>query len=148
MRIQRLNHSTYQHQYHIVWGTRWRRKILQSYVKPELFYSFSQTIKKYPALFLCAANVDYDHVHIQIEIPPNITVADAVRALKAASSLHLRNKFKFIKEIYLEKDGIWSVGYFSSTIGLNEEQIRRYIDWQGKQDMPQPVSLFARAKKH
>jgi putative transposase len=116
-------------------------------VKPELLYSFNQTIKKYPALFLYIANVDLDHVHIQIEIPPNIAVSDAVRSLKAASSLHLRNKFKFIREIYLEKDGIWSAGYFSSTIGLNEAQIRRYIEWQGKHDLPQTISLFAQPRK-
>lgn len=148
MRIQHLNHSTYQHQYHIVWGTRWRRKILKNYVKPELLYSFGQTIKKYPALFLENANVNDDHVHIQIEIPPNIANSDAVGQLKAYSSHHLRTKFKFIKEIYLERDGIWSVGYFSSTVGLNEEQIRQYIDWQGKQEKPQTLNLFAHAKKH
>ena len=148
MRTQHLNHSTYQHQYHIVWGTRWRRKILKDYVKVELRYSFEETIKKYPTLFLCAANTNSDHVHIQIEIPPTIAVSDAVRTLKAASSLRLRKKFKFIRDLYLEKDGIWSVGYFSSTVGLNEGQIRRYIEWQGKQDLPQTLRIFAHAKKN
>ena len=148
MRTQHLNHSTYQHQYHIVWGTRWRRKILKDYVNVELQCSLDETIKKYPALFLCAANANSDHVHIQIEISPDIAVSDAVRTLKTASSLHLRKKFKFIRDLYLEKDGIWSAGYFSSTVGLNEGQIRRYIEWQGKQDMPQTLSIFAHTKKN
>lgn len=87
-------------------------------------------------------NTDEDHVHIQLEIPPNITVSDAVGKLKAYSSKHLRSKFKFIRDIYLEKDGIWSVGYFSSTIGINEMHIKRYIDWQGKKDKPQKSRLF------
>lgn len=81
-----------------------------------------------------------------VEIPPNITISDAVGKLKSYSSRHLRSKFKFIREIYLEKDGIWSAGYFSSTIGLNEEQIKRYIDWQGKQELPQTLNLFAQPK--
>jgi len=143
MRIQHLNHSTYQHQYHIVWTTRGRRNILQSYVKPELIYSLEGTVKEYPTLHLWSANTGQDHVHIQIEIPPNILVADAVGKLKADSSLHLRKKFKFIRDIYLEKDGIWSVGYFSSTIGLNEEQIRRYILWQDKREKVQTIDLFS-----
>jgi len=143
MRIQHLNHSTYQHQYHIVWTTRGRRNILQSYVKPELIYSLEGTVKEYPTLHLWSANTGQDHVHIQIEIPPNILVADAVGKLKADSSLHLRKKFKFIRDIYLEKDGIWSVGYFSSTIGLNEEQIRRYIFWQDKREKVQTIDLFS-----
>jgi len=44
--------------------------------------------------------------------------------------------------MYLEKDGIWGVGYFSSTVGLNEEQVRRYVDWQGKKEVPQTINLF------
>jgi len=142
MRIQHLNHSTYQHQYHVVWGTRGRRKILQKYVMPELKKSLYEVCKKYPTLWIENMNADQDHVHIQIEIPPNIAISDAVGKLKANSSRHLRTKFKFIREIYLEKDGIWSVGYFSSTVGLNEVRIRKYIEWQGKKDKPQRLRLF------
>ena len=142
MRIQHLNHSTYQHQYHIVWGTRGRRRILQAYVLPELKKSIHETCKKYPTLWVETLNTDQDHVHLQLGVPPNITVADAVGKLKAYSSRHLRAKFKFIRDIYLEKDGIWSVGYFSSTIGLNEAQIKRYIEWQGRKDRPQKLRLF------
>ena len=111
-------------------------------MKQELITSFYNTIKKYPTLYICAVNTDEDHVHLQIEIPPNISVSDAVRELKKNSSQYIQKKFKFIREIYLEKDGIWSVGYFSSTIGLNEEQIRRYIEWQGKKEKPQTTRLF------
>ena len=142
MRIRHLNHSTYQHQYHIVWGTKYRRKFLKPYVLKELKTALYATIKKYPTLWIENLNADQDHVHLQLEIPPNITVADAVGKLKADSSRRLRTKFKFIKEIYLEKDGIWSVGYFSSTVGLNEAQVKRYIDWQTKNDTPQSSRLF------
>ena len=142
MRIRHLNHSTYQHQYHIVWGTRARRKFLQPYVLPELKKALWATIKKYPTLWIESMNTDQDHVHVQIEIPSNIAVSDAVRVLKSESSKHLRKTFKFIRDIYLEKDGIWSVGYFSSTVGLNEAQIRKYIEWQGKKDVPRKLRLF------
>ena len=142
MRTRSLNHSIYKHQYHIVWVTKGRRKILQRYVVPELKHSLFEILKKYPTLFIVSLNTDQDHIHIQIEIPPNIAVSDAVCALKAGSSHHLRKKFKFIRDIYLEKDGIWSVGYFSSTIGLNEDQIKRYILWQGKKEKPRTTKLF------
>ena len=81
MRTQSLNHSTYELQYHIVWGTKYRRKWLKDYVKQELEQSLKATIKKYPTLHLVAMNTDEDHVHLQIEIPPNITIADAVRTV-------------------------------------------------------------------
>ncbi len=142
MRIRRLNHSTYQHQYHVVWGTKYRRKILKPYVLIELKKILYATVKKYPTLWIHTLNTDDDHVHLHLEVPPNITVADAVGKLKAASSRYLRSKLKFIREIYLEKDGIWSVGYFSSTIGLNEKHVKKYIEWQGRKDMPQKLRLF------
>ncbi len=142
MRTKKLNHSTYQLQYHIVWGTKYRYQWLKDYVKAELKASFNQTIKKYPTLFLLECNTDQDHVHLQLEIPPNIAISDAVSVLKSNSSLHLRKKFKFIKEMYLDKDGIWSVGYFVSSIGLNETQVKKYIAWQGKREKPQTTKLF------
>ena len=142
MRIRHLNHSTYQHQYHIVWCTKYRRKILKPYVLIELKKILYATVKKYPTLWIESLNTDDDHIHIQIEIPPNIAVSDAVSKLKSASSRFLRSKFKFIREIYLEKDGIWSVGYFSSTIGINEKLIKKYIDMQGRKDLPQKLRLF------
>ena len=78
-----------------------------------------------------------------MEIPPSISIADAVQKLKGISSLALRKQFKFIRDMYLEKDGIWSVGYFVSSIGLNETQIKRYIEWQDKKEKkPQTTRLF------
>lgn len=142
MRIQNLNHSTYQHQYHIVWGTKYRRKILKPYVLRELKRSLYATIKKYPTLWIGSMNTDEDHVHLQIEIPPNICIPDAVGKLKSHSSGHLRSTFKFIRDIYIEKDGIWSVGYFSSTVGLNEAQVKRYTEWQGKKDRNRTIRMF------
>lgn len=142
MRIQSLNHSCYQHQYHLVWGTKHRRHWLKEYVKEELITSFYDTIKKYPTLFILAINTNEDHVHLQIEIPPNIAVSDAVQKLKSNSSRHIQKHFRFIRDMYLDWDGIWSVGYFSSTVGLNEEQVRRYIEWQDEKEKPQTTKLF------
>ncbi len=77
MRIRVLNHSTYQHQYHIVWGTKYRLKFLKEYVKPELLAVFGRAMKKYPELQIIAINTDNDHLHLQIEIPPDISVSAA-----------------------------------------------------------------------
>ena len=143
MQTRSLNHSTYKLQYHIVWGTKYRRKWLKPYVKAALKKSLYATCKKYPTLFIQAVNTDEDHVHIQMEIPPNIAISDAVQKLKSLSSFAIRKEFKFIREMYLEKDGIWSVGYFVSSIGLNEGQIKKYIEWQDKKEgKPQTTKLF------
>ena len=142
MRTRSLNHSTYELQYHIVWGTKYRRRWLKEYVKVELLKSLKSTVQKYPGLHVVAVNTDEDHAHLQIEIPPTIAIADAVRAIKSESSRHLRKRFKFIDKIYLEKDGIWSVGYFVSSLGIDEERVRKYIEYQGKREVSRTARLF------
>jgi putative transposase len=142
MKTKHLNHSTYKLQYHIVWGTKYRRVWLKDYVKAVLKESFFEICKKYPTLFIHQINTDADHVHVQIEIPPQIAISDAVSQLKAYSSAAIRKKFKFIREMYLEKDGIWSVGYFVSSVGLNEATVKKYIEWQNRREMPRATKLF------
>jgi putative transposase len=70
-----------------------------------------------------------------IEIPPKYAISDVLRVLKSESSACIRSKFKFIDDIYKET-GIWGTGYFVSTVGLNEQQIRKYIERQNILDKP------------
>ena len=141
MRIQSLSHCKYQHEYHIVWGTKYRRKFLKSYTKQAFESSVFQIVSEHPELYVQAMNVDEDHVHLQIEIAPSVSVASAVQILKARSSFHLKQQFKFIREMYLD-GSIWSVGYYSSTIGLNENQVKKYIEEQGRRDFPTTQKSF------
>jgi putative transposase len=140
MRTQNLSHCVYQHQYHLVWGTKYRRKFLKEYVKADLTESFFGTVKRHPTLHIFTLNVDNDHLHLQIEIPPDMPVCEVVQLLKQNSSRALKKRFAFIRRMYIE-NSIWSVGYFSSTIGVNEEQIRRYIEYQGQKEKPEQIDL-------
>ncbi len=133
MRTRSLNHSRYQIEYHIVWGTLYRRKYIKEYAKQELRKYLYQATKRYPTLFIHSFNTNEDHVHLQIEIPPSLSIAAVVQRLKSESSAHLKRKFKFIREMYLD-GSIWSVGYFVSTVGLNEKMIKAYIANQGRKD--------------
>ena len=139
MRIRQLNHSVYQIQYHIVWGTKYRRKILKYYVRAELIKSLYRVQRIYPDWYFHKINTGDDHVHLLMEIPPKYPVSEVIQKLKAHSSAHLRKRFKFIDEIYT-RSGIWSVGYFVSTVGLNEENIKRYIELQSKYDTGVDIS--------
>lgn len=143
MRTRSLNHSVYEIQYHLVWGVKYRRKILKEYVTPELIKSIHKLQKTYPTWYIHKINTDKDHVHMLIEIPPNFSVTEVVQRIKIQTSKDLRTKFKYIDRIF-PKSGIWSVGYFVSTVGLNEEKIRKYIEYQGKIDLGSDASdLFS-----
>jgi|SRR5258708_338293 len=139
MRIRQLNHSVYQIQYHIVWGTKYRRKILKHYVRSELIKFLYEVQRQYPDLYFDNINTGDDHVHILMEIPPKYAVSEVVQKLKGHSAFYLRKRFKFMKELY-RRGGVWSDGYFVSSVGLNEDQIRKYIDRQNKDDRGRDIT--------
>ena len=79
-----------------------------------------------------------------MEFPPKYSISEVVQKIKVTTSRDLRNKFKFIDRIFSDKEGIWGIGYYVSTVGLNEEKIKQYIAHQGKQDVGEDASnLFS-----
>ncbi len=87
-------------------------------------------------------NTDSDHIHILLSIPPKISISDVVKMVKAKTGLRMRNKFPFLDKVYWAKSGIWSRGYFVSTVGISESTIRKYIEMQGKEDSGQALLEF------
>jgi transposase IS200 family protein len=60
-------------------------------------------------------------------------VSDIVGKIKANTSREMRKRFPWIKKIDW-RNGLWSVGFFSSTVGVNEDVIKRYVEFQEKVD--------------
>ena len=82
--------------------------------------------------------IDADHVHLHMVIPPKYSVSKVVETLKSVTSRRLKEKFPhFLKKVYWDGGGIWAQGFFVSTVGINEEIIRRYVRHQGQQDAGQ-----------
>jgi len=90
-------------------------------------------------------NVQPEHVHIVLWIPPNWSVSQAIGFLKGKTALRILDKFPVLRKRYWTKQ-FWSHGYCVSTIGLNEEMIQKYVKWQQKKDQkndnPDQQSLF------
>ena len=74
---------------------------------------------------------------MHLSIPLKIRVSDAVRTIKSISGRLMKRKFDYMRKAYWGSDGIWSDGYFVSTLGINEDVIKRYIERQGQEDMGQ-----------
>ena len=75
-----------------------------------------------------------DHVHLPMVIPPKYAVAEVVETLTKNTSRALCEKFHFLKKVYWDNRGMWSPGYFASTVGADEAIIRRYVEMQGQED--------------
>lgn len=87
-------------------------------------------------------NVQEDHLHMVMIIPPKYAVSDVVATMKSRTASYLRRKFKWLAEVYWKENVVWSPGYFVSTVGLDEEQIKEYVKWQGAQDSGQAKLAF------
>lgn len=71
-----------------------------------------------------------------------MSVGDVVRLVKTNTSRNIKEQFPSLKKWYWGTDGIWSDGYFVSTVGVNKEVIKRYIENQGELDTGQTATLF------
>jgi putative transposase len=78
-----------------------------------------------------------DHIDTIIIIPPKYSVSDVIGKIKGQSASKLRKKFEWLEKVYWKENIVWSPGYFVSTIGVNEEQIIKYVQWQESQDLGQ-----------
>ena len=90
-----------------------------------------------PEVVIHEVNTDVDHAHILVSIAPKLAVSQAVSFIKANTARDMRAQFPFLDKVYWGFDGIWSVGYFVSTVGVTEAIIRRYIEQQGREDSGQ-----------
>jgi len=130
--FRKLAHAVWECKYHFVWCPQYRFRIL----KGEIGKSTRDTIKglcEWRDLEIVEGNVQIDHVHLILWIPPKYSVSEAVGFLKGKSAIKIFDRHPELKKRYWGRH-FWARGYCVSTIGLNEEQIKKYVRWQLKKD--------------
>jgi putative transposase len=142
MEYKKQAHAVYYAQYHIVISTKYRRKVLKAGMGGYLKRKVLQVSKFQPEIEIIAVNTDVDHIHLLMSIPTKFSVSEVVKMIKAHTGTAMRRKFPFLDKVYWGVNGIWSIGYFVSTVGINEETIRRYVQKQGEEDSGQAKLKF------
>ncbi len=125
-------HSTHRLLYHLVWIPKYRKRLLDGAIAARLKQLFAQCadINGWEVHEL---NVQIDHVHMLVQIDPNIRLSKAVQYFKGGSSKMIRKEFPELEE-FLWGDSFWATGYFAETVGnVNEEIIKEYIRNQDQQ---------------
>jgi putative transposase len=135
---RRQTHAVYHTRYHLVFATKYRRKV---FAKPGMA-SYMKVIvatipRRHPEIEVYEVNTDKDHIHILVSIAPKMAISDAVRILKSNTGRMMVKKFPFIRQVYNGEMSLWSIGYFVSTVGVNERTIQAYIENQGREDSGQ-----------
>ena len=137
MKYRKQSNCVYKCEYHIVLATKYRRRIFNDGIFKYMLERLKELKEHYPELEILEIAHDSDHIHMLISIPPKMSVGKVVGIIKANTSRRLKEKFSFLKEVYWGTDGVWSDGYFVTTVGINERIIQKYIAMQGQEDSGQ-----------
>jgi putative transposase len=79
-------------------------------------------------------NVQKDHVHLVVMIPPKVAVSELMGRLKGQTSIKLFSKFRELKKKPYWGNHFWSKGYCVDTVGLDAEMIRKYVKYQEERE--------------
>jgi putative transposase len=121
----------------MVWIPRYRYKVLVKGVGEYMLKKMDEIRKIYPEIEYIQRNIQPDHVHLVLSFPPKYSIAKVVQIIKANTGKAMWEKFDFLRKRYYGRGGIWSAGYFVSTVGLDEKLIERYVRYQEKEDLGQ-----------
>ena len=138
MEIRVLNHSAYRTEYHIVWVTKYRHRVLNpANFKKRVEEVIKEIAGRIVGMEVVELNAQPEHVHMLAIIPPKYAIAKVVEIIKSRSAKVMRSEYAWFDKPYYDTPSFWSVGYFVSTIGINEEVIKHYVRYQNKQDSGQ-----------
>ena len=137
MEIRKQGHCAYKCEYHLVLVSKYRKEIFNEGSFGYFAKIMKQIGEKIPDVVVITMNHDKDHIHLHMSVPPKRRVSDVVKVIKSISGRLLKKKFEYMRKAYWGIDGIWSDGYFVSTVGIDEEVIKKYIRHQGEEDMGQ-----------
>lgn len=140
-RFQRLSHSIWCCEYHIVWVPKYRYRILTGLIREEL----CKTIQVYSGRLGCIVeelNIQIDHVHLLIKVPPKRSISELMGYLKGKTAIQIFRQFPDLKRKPYWGNHFWSRGYCVDTVGLNHEMIQKYVRFQEKEEIRQQGKLF------
>ena len=130
--FEKLAHAVWQCKYHIAFCPKYRFRILKGTVQ-ESVEEFIKQLCGWKKLEILEMNVQEEHVHLVLSIPPKHSVSEVIGFLKGKCAIKMFDRHIELKKRYWGRH-FWAKGYCVSTIGLDEEKIRKYVKWQRQKD--------------
>jgi len=121
------SHTVYKIEYHFVWVTKYRYKVLQGDVGQRVRELVRQACEAFEIRILKGV-ISKDHVHILVSAPPELAPSEIMRCIKGRTSSKLLEEFPALKNRYWGQH-FWARGYFCATVGeISEEMIKEYLE--------------------
>ena len=123
-------HCVFNLHVHLVFVTKYRRKVFTKRILDELYIIFEKVCKDFES-DLIEFNGEGDHVHLLIHFPTKVAISKLVNSLKGVSSRLLRKKNYHEIQKALWGENLWSPSYFAGSCGgAPLSMIREYIEKQ------------------
>ena len=132
-RFKKLSHVIYYHVYHIVWTPKYRYKVLEGPLK-EYLEDQLKSLCEWKRVEILEMNIQSDHVHVVLSVPPKLSISSLMGILKGKTAIKIFKSYPGLKKKPYWGNHFWSRGYCSSTVGLDEEKIRKYVKYQEQQE--------------
>jgi len=114
-------------QYHFIWTSKYRRKILTDEVKNRLEQIIKDVACETQA-DIKAMEVMPDHVHLFASLHYKLAPYKFIKLIKGRSSNFLRKEFPSVKT---RLPTLWSRSFFVASVGsLSEDSVKEYIETQ------------------
>ena len=130
---QSLSHVKWVCKYHVVWVPKYRRKKLYGKLRRRLGEIIKELCRQ-KGVDVLEGHAMSDHVHVCLSVPPKFSISHVIGFLKGKSAIRLHREFSKAKATGKH---FWIRGYFVSTVGLDENQVREYIKNQEATDKRQ-----------
>jgi putative transposase len=127
-----LAHTCWECKYHVVFVPKNRRNVIYGKLRRDL----GQILRKlceYKQVEVIEGNACGDHIHMCLSIPPKYSVSAIIGYLKGKSTMILFERYSILRRNF-RGHHFWSRGYYVSTVGLDEQKIRKYIKNQKDRD--------------
>ena len=131
-KTESLSHSKWECKYHVVFIPKCRRRTLYEQLRRDLGEVF-RTLAEHKESRIEEGHLMRDHVHMLIAIPPKYAVSQVIGYIKGKSAIHIARTYAERRRNFVGQH-FWARGYFVSTVGRDEAQIRDYIRRQEQED--------------
>ena len=147
--FKRSSHAVFDCRYHLIWTVKYRKRALSNQHEREECERLLRRAAQEYGMEVDAIEVDVDHVHLYIQIPPQRSVGRAVGILKSISARAMFKRFPYLKR-KLWAGELWSASYFARSVGegVTGALIRRYIEMHEERALgPAQAELFPQETK-
>ena len=130
--------SVYNLNYHLIWGTKYRNKVLKGHVEAVFKQQVQEIANQYGFKVVHLEIGKDDHVHMLVSAPPKLSVTNIMRWLKGITAYQLFRQCPELQTSYWKQQGrhLWSPSYYVESIGaVNEQAVAKYIDDQRRKEV-------------